>query len=186
METLKKEYSKLSSAIITIRQDKEAAVERLTALNNEFPALLADVAIGNADPERLEILRGERAYLQNVIAENVEPSCTILHTRLKEFSMQMQRIRNSEQAISDEVFYRQKFNEVFESGSRKADVWAVLKGSASNPNHRKQVALLENLLSDYDFKCIQLADKSPAAFCAEHGLLPYDLNVTAEDLASPR
>ncbi len=187
LEQLTTKQHLLRSAINSIRNTYQSYVTRLEELKNSLPPLLAATTLGEADGTELESVRHEIHRLQCLIEEPYLEAITIIKNRLQPITQQVNTHLRNDDTIQRERYFRELFNHFMETSSHSSYDWEKLQ-AASSLWHRRDIESLDQLLHDYENQGLHYLPGSPSFvdFASTHGLRPYNLDVTMENITNPR
>lgn len=186
MEQLTARRDRMTAAINRITNEYQAAANRLEELERSLPDLIACIALEETDASKLEEVREEIGRLRAISKEPYLQAIKSIDVSRKLISEQTSKAVGNQAAIDHERSYREFFNHVLDTHSRRADDWERLKNTASYW-HRKDVEQLDSLHYEYENKGYHHQPNSPTfvEYAASKGLSLYKLDVTFENITKP-
>ena len=149
--------------------------------------MIADVAIGEKPANVLEEVRREIPRLMVIAQEPYQEAINLITARMTTISERLGRIVSIERAIETEKKFREHFNRVLTTRSQTVTDWEFLQNESAH-YHRDDIRELDRILRDFDTNGYHSRPDSPTIldFAAVRGIVPYNMNVTCENMATPK
>jgi phosphoenolpyruvate carboxylase len=170
-----------------ITAEHSNAVMRLEEIHSNYHHLIAAVATGETPATVLDEVRREIPRLMVIAQEPYQEAINLITARMTAISEGLSRIVSTEGAIETEKRFREHFNRVLTTRSRTVADWEFLQNEAAH-YHRDDVRELDRILRDFETNGFHHLPDSPTVleFAAGRGIVPYNMDVTYENMATPK
>ncbi|MBK5276280.1 MAG: hypothetical protein JJE30_14695 [Desulfuromonadales bacterium] len=150
LQRLQNEVVRINQARTGLLNGMNQAAEKLAVMEKQqFPEMLAKVALGEASDEALDSFRAELRILREKTGEPIQAAIRIIESRLQPLYDQITQINREQAATEHNNSYQAARALIIAKGCYTVHEWDELEHLASNAGDQKDLRLLKQALDDH-------------------------------------